>query len=65
MTCAGILENVPCQRCQVSSWHPEARACTQPDCELRAAGAKTGAGLVPSGSAPGVSDQFHSMGNAA
>lgn len=28
--CAGT-----CDRCGVSAWHPEVRACTETDCELR------------------------------
>lgn len=24
-----------CGRCGISAWHPEARTCTAPDCELR------------------------------
>lgn len=67
-----ISANPTCQRCAISSWHPEARSCTATDCELRAHPAlETGAAATPPAAAPGVAndaavhDRALSQGRAA
>lgn len=67
MSGEGINSGNPvCGRCDVSSWHPDARSCHFEDCELRAS-LRPAAGAEPQllnslGSAPVILSPVHDAG---
>lgn len=56
-----------CARCEIGGWHPEARHCSSPNCELRPRGAaETDAGVpVPLAPASDFLIPVHASENAS